>query len=111
MKETFIIALHPSVAKKRSVMSCLSSIFLAVFQLFVLELAAKHRSYVSTKSGSSRDNWYPIGDTIAEMCKASTSQSLIKHPSYSQRETYINPFLHSLKLGRLICQYHNTHKR
>ena len=77
MVETFIIALHPAVTKKEIRNLIFSSLFL-VFQLVSSCARSKHRSDVSTKSGSSRDNWYPIGDAIVVMCKVSTSQSLIK---------------------------------
>ena len=55
-----------------------SYLSLSSFSFLVLALAAKHRNQVSTKSGTSRDNWYPIGDAIVVMCKISTCQSLIK---------------------------------
>ena len=76
--ETFIIASHPAVAQRRSVISSSPPFSLSSLSFFVLALVAKHRSHISTKSGSSRDNWYPIGDTIVVMCKVSTWQSLIK---------------------------------
>ena len=82
--ETFIIALRSAVAKKRSVISFLAPFSLSSFSFLVLVLAAKHRSHVSTKSGSSRDNWYLIGDAIVVMCKVSTNLWLIKSASYSQ---------------------------
>ena len=83
MVKTFIIALYPAVAKKRSVISFSPPFSLLSFSFLVLVLAAKH-NYVSTKSGFSIDNWYPIGATIVVMCKVSTSQLLIKLTSYSQ---------------------------
>ena len=89
MMETFIIASHPAVAKKRSVISFSPFFSLSSFSFLVLVLAAKHRSLVSTKSESSKDSWYPIDDAIVVMCKVSTNQSLIKLRSYSQCETYI----------------------
>ena len=78
MVEIFIIASHPAVTKKRSVISFFPPFSLSSFSFLVLALAAKHRSHVSIKSGSLRDNWYPIDDAIVVMCKVSTSQSLIK---------------------------------
>ena len=105
MAETFIIALHPAVAKKRSVISFSPSFSLSSFSFLVLALAAKHHSHISTKSGSSRDHWYPVSDAIVIICKIRTSHRLIKLASYSQWETYIGFLLHSCKLGWLICQY------
>ena len=78
MVETFIIASHPAGAKKKSVISFSPPFSLSSFSFLVLALAAKHRIQASTKSGSSRDNWYPIGDAIVMMYKVSISQSLIK---------------------------------
>ena len=103
MVETFIIISHPAVAKKRAIISFSPPFSLSSFILLVLALAAKHCSHVSTKSGSSYDDWYPIGDAIVVMCQVSTSQSLIKLASY------IGSFLHSCELYRLICQYHNKY--
>ena len=72
MVETFIIALHLAVAKKRSVISFSSPFSLLSFSFLVLALAAKHRSHILTKSESSRDNWYPISNAIVMMWKVST---------------------------------------
>ena len=60
MVETLIIISHPAVAKKRSVISFSPLFSLSSFSFLVLALATKHRSQVSTKSVSSRDNWNPI---------------------------------------------------
>ena len=49
MVETFIIALHPAVAKKRSVISFSPPFSLSSFSFLVLALAVKHRSHVSKK--------------------------------------------------------------
>ena len=107
--ETFIITSHPAVAKKRSIISFSPPFSLLSFSFLDLAFTVKHYSHVSTKSGSSKDNWYPISNTIDVMFKVSTSQSLIKLPSYSQCETYIGSLLHPCKLGRLSYQYHYTH--
>ena len=109
MVETFIITSRPTVAKKISVISFSPPFSLLSFSFLVLVLATKHRSNVTIKLGSSRDNWYPIDNAIVVMCKVSTCQSLIKFHSYSQLETYMGSLLHSCKLGRLICQYHYSY--
>ena len=70
--ETFFIALHQAVAKKRSVISFSPPFSLLSFSFLVLALAAKHCSHVLAKLVSSRDNWYPIGDAIVVMWKIST---------------------------------------
>ena len=82
-----------------------SSLFLVVFQLCSSCACSKIRRNESTKSRSSRDNWYPISDAIIVMYNFSTCKLLIKRPSYSQWKTYIESRLHSSKLGRLICLY------
>ena len=72
--ETLIIASHPPVAKKRSgILFSPPSFPWSSFSFFVLALAAKLHSHVSTKSGSSRDNCYPIRNAIVVICKVSTS--------------------------------------
>ena len=95
-----------SCSKNESRNLIFSSLFLCLSAFLVLALAAKHRSHVSIKSGSSRDNWYPIFDAIVVIFKVCSDQSLIKLTSYSQWKTYIGSFLHSCKFGRLISQYH-----
>ena len=67
MVETFIVALHPAVAKKKSVFSFSPSFSLLSFSFLVFALAVKHCSHVSAKSESSRDNWCLIGDAIVVM--------------------------------------------
>ena len=72
MVKIFIIASHPAVVKKRSAISFSPPFSLSSFSFLILALEAKHRIQVSTKSGSSIDNWYPI-NIIVVMCKVSTS--------------------------------------
>ena len=71
MVKLFIIGSHPAVAKKRSIILFSPPFSLLSFSFLVLTLAAK-RSDISTKSESSRDNWYPIGDAIVVMWTVST---------------------------------------
>ena len=78
MVETFIIASHPAVAKKKSVISFSPPFFLLSFSFLVLALTVKHCSNVSIKWESSRENWYPIGDAIVVMWKVSIGWWLIK---------------------------------
>ena len=75
MVKTFIIASHPAVAKKKSVISFSPPFSLLSFRFLVLALVAKH---VSIKSESLRDNWYPIGDATVVMWKVCTGLRLIK---------------------------------
>ena len=76
--ETFIIVSHPAVSKKRTVIAFSPLFSLSSFSFLVLALTAKHHSWVLTKSRSSRNNWYPMGDTIVVMCKVNHNQLLIK---------------------------------
>ena len=65
---------HPAAAKKRSRISFFPP-FSVSFSFLVLALAVKYRRHVSTKSGSLRDSWYPIGDAIVVMV-------LVLRPTY-----------------------------